>query len=501
MLKILKNIFNEKNIENIYSAKCIKNKRNRQNYLTKSECLAHRLLYTSKNSTKVKVSKDIAFENNKTVSRQAFDKQFKKYNVNFYKEIHNNISQKYSNFTNSKIINKITNSSIKTFEINSNVLNEYVCIAVDGSCSNNYENHKIITTNNLYFYNLNDNINIDNFICKTTKNNKNKKTKITETNRKRKEYNDSNKNSEISSFKTYIEQNHKKLKLMYPNKKILFICDRAYHCHDLFDLLDQYKFNYIIRLRDGNQFIKNKIKDKQIINIKKRTKVIKYNIPIKIVYNDNIEKIKKSVKYLEEYFLLTNINNISDSEIEKIYQARWSIEIFFKLNKKNTKLALFKEKNKDNHEINKICISIINMIIKILLHVYVSEVLKKQNKNKNNLLNLIKELKYVNYSLFLQAIYDKILIDLVCGKLKKARLINFLKSYVDINKNKLNRKFPRVSLLPFSKWYVKKYHKSYNWSKIINAIKSNTIDDLNKNLKSKANKIKDKISFDEDEYT
>ena len=77
MLKILKNTFSKTNIENIYSVKCIKSKRKRQNYLTKNECLAHRLLYTNKNSTKIKVSKDIAFENNKTVSRQAFDKQLK----------------------------------------------------------------------------------------------------------------------------------------------------------------------------------------------------------------------------------------------------------------------------------------------------------------------------------------------------------------------------------------------------------------------------------------
>ena len=85
----------------------------------------------------------------------------------------------------------------------------------------------------------------------------------------------------------------------------------------------------------------------------------------------------------------------------------------------------------------------------------------------------------------MQGNYENILIDLVYGTLKRKNLIKFLKYYISIFQNKKNRKFPRVSLLPFSKWYVKKYHKSYNLSKIINAIKTNTIENLNKNLKTK----------------
>jgi|688.fasta_scaffold190499_1 hypothetical protein len=500
MYKTIKKIFDYETIENLHSKYYKKKERIRDNQITKNECLAHQLLYTNKTATKEKVSRDISYKNNKKHFRQSFDEHLKKYNVNFYDHLHKDILKQYTTYVNSNNLNKIINSNIKTIDIDlkQEIYDEYVNILVDGSCDNNYENHKLITTNTLYFYNLNDNVNIDNFICKKTNNNKNKETKSTKTKRKRKKYNDSNKNSEISTFKKYIELNHKKLKLMYPNKKILFICDRAYHCHDLFDILEQYGFYYIIRLRDNNSFIKDNVKDKQILKIKKTTKVTKYTIPIEIEYYDNNKKQKLKVKYNEEYFLISNALGLNDKDIENLYHARWTIEIFFKFNKKNTKLALFKEKNKEEHKKNKICISIMNIIIKFLLHFYVTNIMiKKKSKKKENIITQIKKLKFLNYSLFLQGVYENILIDLICGKLKKKQLIHFLNCYVSVFQNKENRKFPRVSLLPFSKWYVKKYHKSYNWSKIINAIKTNTIDELNKNLKSKANKIKDKIIYDE----
>ena len=62
-----------------------------------------------------------------------------------------------------------------------------------------------------------------------------------------------------------------------------------------------------------------------------------------------------------------------------------------------------------------------------------------------------------------------------------------------ITKNEKNRKAERKSLVPFTKWYVKMYHEKYKLEKIMDAIYNNTIDELNKNLKSDANKIKNKI--------
>jgi hypothetical protein len=496
MYKLLKKTFSNDYINSIHSKYYKNNERNVNQGITKKECLAYRLLYTGKHVTKEYIAKKISFNQNTSNTRQAYDKQLKKYNLKFFNYLHNDIINNYSKLVNSSNTDKIIKNNIKSMDldIDTKLLDKYEFILVDGSCGNKYVNHKLVTENCLYLYNLNDNVNIDTKICKKTKNNKGKKVTKTKTNKKRKKYNDSNKNSEIQTFIEYVYQNHIKLKKLYANKQIVFICDRGYHSSQLFETLNNYGFKYIIRLRENNIFARNDVKDEHINKIKQYSKITKYTIPIIIDYYDNILKRKNKVKYYEDYFLISNINDINDDNKEKLYNARWIIEIFFKFNKKNTKLALFKEKNTNDNEINRICISIINIVIKMLIHIYIKNIVLK-NKKTSDSISLIKSLKYINYSLLIQGLYNDILIKLVCGNVKTTELNTFLKCFIMTCKNKSGRKFPRISLTPFSKWYVKKYHKSYNWSKIINAIKTNTLEELNKNLKSKATKIKDKIIF------
>jgi hypothetical protein len=45
-------------------------------------------------------------------------------------------------------------------------------------------------------------------------------------------------------------------------------------------------------------------------------------------------------------------------------------------------------------------------------------------------------------------------------------------------------------VMPYCKWYVKMYHKKYEYEKIVKAIINDTIESLNKNLKTKAEEIK-----------
>ena len=68
--------------------------------------------------------------------------------------------------------------------------------------------------------------------------------------------------------------------------------------------------------------------------------------------------------------------------------------------------------------------------------------------------------------------------------------------FFDTHTNKENRTFPRESMIPFSKWYVKKYHKKYDMDEILTAIANITIDKLNKNLKTKAKKFQKMCVFD-----
>lgn len=62
-----------------------------------------------------------------------------------------------------------------------------------------------------------------------------------------------------------------------------------------------------------------------------------------------------------------------------------------------------------------------------------------------------------------------------------------------VRKDKRKRNFPRKSLIPFTKWYIKMYHKIYQDKKILKAIISNDFNNLDKNLKTKANNILNKI--------
>ena len=146
MYKIIKNIFNESTIKDLHSKYYKKKERITNNQITKNECIAHQLLYTNKIATKEKASMDISYKTKNKHTRQSFDEQLKKYNVKFYKHLHNNILKEYTNYTNSSIKNKIINNNIKTIDndLEQEIYDEYVYILVDGSCSNNYENHKIL---------------------------------------------------------------------------------------------------------------------------------------------------------------------------------------------------------------------------------------------------------------------------------------------------------------------------------------------------------------------
>ena len=64
-------------------------------------------------------------------------------------------------------------------------------------------------------------------------------------------------------------------------------------------------------------------------------------------------------------------------------------------------------------------------------------------------------------------------------------ITNFIKSYVIIITNNKNRSFKRISITPFTKWYVKGYADKYKYKKIIDTINNNISEDLHANLKTK----------------
>ena len=280
---------------------------------------------------------------------------------------------------------------------------------------------------------------------------------------------------------------------------------------------------------------KDKIKDKTKDGTKDKTKTkgkikpkdeIKTNIKteIKTEGGSKIEiktetKTKDvKIKTNQKYYLITNLpeEEYPDKLIEILYKFRWKIEVYFKCLKNKFKFDAFYLK--DNDEITKL--KYIEMIIYILnkmcyiycLDKYKCKLNTKKEKksyfiynkdlrfaeNKKNRDNFIKNkfamcsLK-VNLSLSFDGFYKLLLHNIIRGELTEEILEKYYTNYIIIIKNDLNRTFKRESIMPYSKWYIKKYHKSYELKKIINAIIKDNIEKLNKNLKLKAKDLMENI--------
>ena len=146
-----------------------------------------------------------------------------------------------------------------------------------------------------------------------------------------------------------------------------------------------------------------------------------------------------------------------------------------------------KENNKMQHKKIYLCELIMTYIIRLIENYY----LKPTVKGKNNF-----NIK-INRSNLTKGVYQHILYNILTGTINDIQLDEFCRSYIISIKNDKNRSFPRNSNTPFTKWYIKGYSDQTKYSKIIDAMINNKINELNKNLKSFAKNI---ISIDGKKY-
>ena len=472
--------------------------------------LTYLSFYCKNNNTKSTSAHRTNINSNYT----SFDKKIKNIPIKFFEsycdELRNifnsimtdpqirNINTMISNNPNS-VFYKDENDNINIFDPKS----------VDGSCYVTYRNNKLFTNMDLHIYDnltktpmsiISNDINFRNF-----SNNEN---------------NNSNKNNEIELFMKFLNIN------LNMHSNTIYIMDRAYTSYKLIKYLIEHNIKFIIRLKDTLDIFNDDLDD----NIKKsnNAKIIKF-----IKGQPNIKLIKstrkttkdfalstKTHEYInvtETYHLITNLGDCidySEQLIINLYSKRWEIESYIGILKKNFKYSIFNIK--DDDQINKI--KLINnsvfMLTKLLILIslasdYDSNIIKldphvhrtfdkskydmRLKVNKNKYEQYLREPVYianvyVNYSEFLTLFYDEILINLLNGNLYND-LIDSLNKSLIIKKDKKDRKFDRKSLVPFSKWYVKMYHKIYKDLKIYKAIIEQTTENLDKNLKVQAHKI------------
>lgn len=418
-----------KNIKNINFENKI-----RKRQLTLEDLIMYRFNYSEYNKTKQSIISSLNYDNNKTTHLSSYIKKENKIPLTFYQNTFDEIQK--------LLINIVNKESLNIF-------------AIDGTYSNtniNRQKGKLQTSLNMGYYDIVNNIPID----------------IT--------FNGAgSKNNEVNRAQEWISNNN--------IKNTIFVCDRAYFKYDFFKFLIDNKLNFIIRIKE-NSHLKNIIKETNnkkdtIEYIKNNCRLIEYAIKhIKIVNDKNNNK--RNLECTNNYTLITNIpityKLFTDEYIKDIYKNRWNIEVFFKNLKTNFNFEHMKEKKDIQYKKTNYCSLIIIYIAKLIKKYYITI----NNKSKKGI-----NYKSINESNLIKGIYCKLLKHIINDTLTEFIITNFIKSYVIIITNNKNRSFKRISITPFTKWYVKGYADKYKYKKIIDAIDNNISEDLHANLKTK----------------
>jgi hypothetical protein len=426
--------------------------RNRKNGIKLSDLFAYRFLYSKNGMTKERIVSLINNNGELNFSRQAFDSKENNIPVEIYDNLFNKIRTYYNS-------------------IYCNTCN-FKLIGIDGTYNNDVSMKEML---NMGFYDISNGIPID-----------------------LESFGKENKNKEIASATDYIKRN------IHIFKNSIIVGDRGYFSYDFINFLIVNNLKFIVRVKGTAKHLDqtielktNVIKYKTILNIRKNTKIVKYeNTLDKTVYaGKGKKKIKDyKLKIKNDCILITNLlneNEYSDNRVLEMYKSRWDIEVFFKYIKSNFKFRHIKECTPDKYKKMYICELIIIYIAKIIEKYYNQ---KFPFKNKNGKKNITYS---INKSNLINGIFDSLIGDILNNKLTDYSLDKFCKSYVKIVQNKNDRTFPRTSNTPFTKWYVKSYSNHTKYLKIIKCIMKNEIDKLNKNSKTIAMKI---ISINGKEY-
>jgi predicted nucleic acid-binding Zn-ribbon protein len=459
----INNLFNNSNNE-IIEMLTNKNIKTRTNKLTFNDALLYKFKCAFENSYNKSIANEINFTK-ENINNIAHVSNYYRKEQQIPVEYYNNIlikiqelSKKYS--SNSKLFLNLSNKELQ--EQQELLLKKLKLISVDGTYSNTNESNKKILETSLnmgYFDPINK---VPIFLSFKGENNKNK---------------------EIESLINDISENN----FDYTNS--ILILDRGYFSYDLMNLLENKNIKYVIRIRNNCIHLnknKNKKRNNKIINEKPNNiRFINYIADVeKIKKNSKNKSVKINIKI--ECNIATNLdNNFSDTDIKNIYLLRWSVEEYFKFIKKNFRFSHLTEHNKktkDCYEKLYIIIQIYSLLIDILENIYESHY-KRIYNNKNNNYN-----NNYNRKIMVEGI-PKIINNIINCNLTEDILYRYYKCFIDITYSIKNANNPRVSKIPFTKWYVKSYSDIPMYAKIIDALQNKDLSVLNKNLKLKANTI------------
>ena len=411
--------------ENIYT---------RTRKLSFRDVISYKFKYAQKYKTQKNIIDDYKFDHKICCNNTSFYKKEQKIPLKYYEDIYDKVLTIFKKYT------KET---------------QYTIVAVDGTYNNtNYNNEKKLETSlNMGYFDISNNIPIE-----IDLNNK--------------------QNCEISTFIDAILND--KIK----TDNIIFVCDRAYFSYDLFNLLNNKNAKFVIRIKNNCKYINKNIdlNNTNVKNISNNTRFINYNfnkVSVRKLYNNKTKQYEQ-FKIIQKINcnIATNLDDIySDDIIKEIYNSRWDIEEYFKLIKSNFKFSVMKEHNKNTLETYKktyIIIKIYSVLEKIF-ELMCENITENYNNNYNVKIN---KTELIN-GLF------KIIPNIIFSNLTCEDLRIFFNTYIHLNFTKKNSHNPRVSKIPFTKWYIKDYHNKYDIENIFKAYNNDDSENINKNLKSK----------------
>ena len=397
--------------------------------------------YTSIGSTHQSITSSINMESSYDISRQALIKKQENFPIEFFELF-------------SDIILDENNKINKNPKI----------IAIDGTYNNNYCGQVM---SNIGLFDINNNMPID--------------LKFT----------GSKRNNEVKEFTKYIKNN---IDLFKDN---IIVGDRAYYSFDFIDFLTKNNINYIIRVKkNGDTLNPNKklsainSKNQKIINIRKTSRIVNFekltNKKVRTIHKKYTKIVIKT-----DCTMITNLseNKFSDEEISDLYNKRWDVELFFKLIKNNFKFQYINEKSDTKYK---------KLYAVVLILIHIAKLLEKEymmNKKVDDFITdkngkKVKCTVKINLSNIIKGLIESNFIKLMLkGQLSMRKINIFMKSYIIIKKNKLDRSFSRKAKRPFSKWHLKGYSEINQYGRIIDALLTDTVDKLNKNLKLMAKRI------------
>lgn len=143
-------------------------------------------------------------------------------------------------------------------------------------------------------------------------------------------YTDDSSTSENKALKETIVSEHA------PSKTTINVFDRGISSRKIYDLFNQENIKFVSRL-NKNADMKIHVENALKKEIETNTLIITKDEKV-FLYDSRKTKIKHPLRVItairkenrEEITFVTNINNLTASEITEIYKSRWEIEVFFK---------------------------------------------------------------------------------------------------------------------------------------------------------------------------